>query len=486
MSNWSPQQVRLVNGLLLAGIMVLALVMASLPRWEEPYPIHSDEWTHLAAAQSLLDTGETPYPDPTEAGAVFDPDIAIGFHILMGEIKAMTGMAWFDIFRFVPGIILMMLAWLTYVLVGRHWKGLVTAFLVILIPTTVRFLGPAFLVPVALGLTFIPLVLLIIWRYLHTWRGPALLFVTLLSLLFIHPPTFGVLSIIAAFYAVYHIWRNKGAPRWTGMMSLGGIIAAYVIMYFWAPSFLNFIVAEGSDPARHLPLPPIGDIVSIIGYLPAALFVIGIGVVTYRGKMTSRILVIGTIGFLAFLFVYPRVYIGPDIVYERGWLYIFFLMGVFGAETVMGIWRGLAFVFRRNQGATRVTGLAVICILLAAALIMSFKGHLTQPYYRLVDDAARSEMYWIGKYVPEKYRYALTEIGPGAPLAAISGKHVYIGEVTPARFTKFPLVAEFFAGSAGDTEWLVEEGLSIVYTGSPVENEDLIKVNRNSYILLEK
>ena len=44
---------------------------------------------------------------------------------------------------------------------------------------------------------------------------------------------------------------------------------------------------------------------------------------------------------------------------------------------------------------------------------------------------------------------------------------------------------EFFQGGAMDTSWLVENGISIVYTSGVVENNKLIKVNRNLYLLVE-
>lgn len=87
MSVWSPQQKKLIKVLLLGVILVLALFMASIPRWNYLYPIHSDEWTHYSDAQSLMETTKISYPDPCDAGAVFSPDIEIGFHLLLGELK---------------------------------------------------------------------------------------------------------------------------------------------------------------------------------------------------------------------------------------------------------------------------------------------------------------------------------------------------------------------------------------------------------------
>ncbi|MFC1967279.1 hypothetical protein ACFLV2_01355, partial [Chloroflexota bacterium] len=136
--------------------------MSSIPHWDYGYPLHVDEWWRYGDAQALIDNGRITYPDPFEADAAPGTDIEAGYHLWLGEIQLITGVSWLTLFRYLPGAILALLAFLAYAFGKEKGFGLGAALLAALVPTTVRLLGPAFLLPVALGLLFIPLALIIL------------------------------------------------------------------------------------------------------------------------------------------------------------------------------------------------------------------------------------------------------------------------------------------------------------------------------------
>ncbi|MFC1944194.1 hypothetical protein ACFLX5_01655 [Chloroflexota bacterium] len=110
--------------------------------------MHIDEWKHYGDSRSLMEYGEISFPNPFDGGNIHSPDIALGYHLFLGELKAVTGISWLALFCYLPGVILALTAFQAYALGRRGGAGLGAAFLVVLIPTTVRLLGPAFLVPV--------------------------------------------------------------------------------------------------------------------------------------------------------------------------------------------------------------------------------------------------------------------------------------------------------------------------------------------------
>ncbi len=488
MNPLSQQQARLVEGLFLGIILVLAFFMASIPHFQYPYPLHMDEWMRYGQAQSLMETGRTAYPNPFDSGATFSPDIEVGFHLLLGELKLITGISWLNLFRFLPGIILALLAFQAYVFGKGKGFGLGAAFLVILIPTTCRFLGPAFLVPVALGLTFIPLTLFILHRLMFDLRGPVILFLVFLSLLFIHPPTLAVISAIAVIHFIFFLLPGeKPQSRCRqSILALVFLVSIYVFMFFWAPSFINFVVKEAMHPEAHLPLPPIWGAVSKFGYIPVALFALGVGILAYRGKRDNWALVLSAVGLLAFQQLYPRFYIGPDIVYERGWLYTYVMMALLGGVALreLGGWTRMA--LRHKPTITNATSYTIIGILVVLAFALSLRSHFTEPYYHVIDDATYQDFLWVREYVPQQYQIGVLNTGVAWAFASVTGKFAYTAEVAPNFHAKGRSAMEFLHNGASDTTWLQEREIGIVYTPGVVANNQLIKVNNNVYLLVEE
>lgn len=487
MSAWSPQQVILIKRLLLGIVMVMAFIMAAIPHLDYRYPLHMDEWMHFGDARVLMDTGSLGYPDLFDSGEAFSPDIEIGYHLWLGELQAITGISWPALFRFFPGVVLALLALLVYCLGRESRAGLAGAFFIALAPTTVRFLGPGFLVPVALGLLFIPLVFLVSREFSEGGKGTVFLLLLLFTLLFVHPPTFAVVSVMAIVYQVLVFFppRKPSGQYWLVAAALSSIIAMYVFMAFWAPSYIEYVLGEAGNLESELQLSPIGDVIYTLGYVPSILFAVGIGVLAYRRGRFNLAIVISAVGLLIFLFLFPRFYFGPDIIYERGWLYIYVLMAIAGGLALVEISRWLASVLRGRTFLSAIAGGVAIAGILAGAFGQILPVRLGEPFYHIVDDSIYREFLWTGEHVPPEYRIGITDYGRAGPLAAIGERYAYTGEVAPSFREKGAVVREFFRGGARDTEWLRQEGISIVFTGGDIDNEDLIKINHNLYLLID-
>ena len=473
------------NFLLLVMILILAFFMASIPHLDYQYPIHTDEWWRYGDAYSLLEAGHPAYPDIFDNGAVTDTDIEIGFHLFIGELKLITGLPWLAIFRFLPGLILALLAFLAYAFGRKKGYGLEAAFLVTLIPTTIRLLGPAFLVPVALGITFIPLTLLILQRFMNDFRGPVMLFLMLLSLLFIHPPTLAVISAIILMHAgLFMVWRGKSPGQAKqSVFVLLMFIPIYMLMYWWAADWIGLVTREALSPELHLQLPPIQGAVSEFGYIPALLFLIGTGIIIMRRSAEDWALLLLVVGLLVYLQVYPLFYIGLDIIYERGWLYVFVLMALIGGLALKNMRLFIQPIFARQSLKTAAfTG--AIFILAVIMLIISVRNHFSEYYYYLVDDVTYQDFIWIRDNVPEKYQTGILDTNVAWAFAPLTQKFAYTAEVSPNFHMKGRAAMEFLAEGAEDTNWLVERGISIVYSAEEVNTAHLSKVNHNTYLLI--
>lgn len=482
------RQNNVIEGLLLVLILLLAIFMAYIPHLDYIYPIHIDEWWHYGDSQSLVETGRIPYPDPFNSGELLTEDIEAGYHLLLGEIRLITDISWLNLLRFLPGFIFAMLAFQAYAFGRGRGFGLGAAFLVCLIPTTIRFLGPAFLVPVSLGLTFIPLALFILHRLMSDIRGPTLLLLMLSALLFLHPPTMVVISAIVVIHLVFSLFDKQKARSRVRRVALvfGFAIMIIVLVFLWAPASLDFVVKEALDPERHLPLPPIADALPKFGYIPIVLFIIGVGILFYKHRREDLTLITAVFALLAFQQLYPHFYIGLDIIYERGWLYTFVLMALMGGVALPAARGWIKSGIKKWPRLAHIIAFAAIGILLVSALGINIRSHLSEYYYHVIDDEMYQEFRWIGEYVPPSHQIGILDTHEAWPFAAITKKFAYTAEVAPNFHTKGRSAMEFLETGSKDTSWLLEEGITIIYTSEVVENNDLIKVNNRIYLLVDK
>lgn len=215
-----PARTRLIEWLLLALVLVLAFVMASIPHWQYPYPLHIDEWLHLAYSRAIQITGGTsatsvPLYEYHESASGENitrvGDVEPAFHVLLKIIQQVTGVSWLAIFRWFPSLIFMLVIFAVYVLARKGGYGLEAAFLVSLIPTNVTILGPSLLVPVSLAMLFFPLSLLLIFYY-RTKAAYVMLFIFMSFLVLLHLPSAVILAVVAACFVIFNAkedWKHS-------------------------------------------------------------------------------------------------------------------------------------------------------------------------------------------------------------------------------------------------------------------------------------
>src|SRR4030042_5132588 len=111
---------------LLIPIMALAFYIAFIPNMDYPYPVHIDEWVHIAHSNALLEAGDIVYPGTFtgEGSGGIVATLEMGFHVLFGVFYRISGMSWVDIARYLPGIIFCFTALSAYVRSEEHTSEL--------------------------------------------------------------------------------------------------------------------------------------------------------------------------------------------------------------------------------------------------------------------------------------------------------------------------------------------------------------------------
>jgi len=97
--------------LMLLLIMTLAFYIAYIPQLNYPYPLHVDEWLHIAYANTTLQADNI-----TGLGS----NLEAGFHLFWGVFHEISSISWITIARYFPGIVFIITVLSVYILAHRE------------------------------------------------------------------------------------------------------------------------------------------------------------------------------------------------------------------------------------------------------------------------------------------------------------------------------------------------------------------------------
>ncbi len=471
------------SAFLILPVMALAFYIAFIPHQSYPYPVHIDDWVHLAYSDALLKAGSTTFTDPFFGTSTWSlrNNLEAGFHVFWSVFHQISGISWLTIYRYFPGVVLAITALSVYVLGQRRGFGWEAAFFVALIPTTVGILGPAFLVPVALGLLFVAISLFVAFNFSGVWSY-IVLFLFTCFLLTIHAPSAICLVIILVPYLLFNLRGN-----FKHSLGLGLALAVPFLAPF--PWIFDKLLPTAQSLFTQQTVSEYVDIPRVIktyGYLPVGLCLLGTLALAIKGGRKNYSLVLGLLAILLVLAVFFTFHYGVDIMYERGLMFMMLMMGIVAGA-------GLATVknFRLPEGlvskarvfaVTRYLGWFLCLVLVGITLFIAIPDRQGELYYHIIDDEEYEVFVWIKENIGDEYDKAILDPWKGTPFTAITGKKVY------TRLHAYPKAKDekavaFLEGGCSDTEFLRAQGISIVYTDIACSNPDLVEVNNGVYLL---
>jgi hypothetical protein len=465
--------------------MALAFYIAFIPHQNYPYPLHVDEWVHLAYAKAMLQAGSTTFTEPFfgESTVVLSSNLEAGFHLFWGIFQRISGISWVTIFRYFPSIIFMLTVLSVYVVAQRQGFGWEAALLTCLIPTTVGILGPAFLVPVTLGLLFIPLTLFLAFNFSSGWSY-LVLFLFTSFLLTLHAPS----AIGAVMVLVPYILLNlKGNFK----HSLGLILALVIPFLAPFPWIFGMLLPTATGLLTPQPLPTYIDFPQIIktyGYLPVLLCLLGTFLLALRGGKKNYGLIFALLTLLIMVVTFFTFHYGLHIMYTRGLMYMMLMVGIIAGAGLAGV-KNLSLpkklgTWLKAPFVTQNVGKLLCLVLIGAILAVGIPDRQAIPYYHMIDEKDYQAFVWIAENVAKEYDKAVLDPWKATAFSAITGRRVY------TRIHEFPKpsdeeASKFLEGGCKDTAFLRENGISIVYTRGECRNPELVKVRENIYLLKE-
>lgn len=473
------------NYLALPFIMALAYYLAFIPHHYDPYLVHLDEWIHLACSNQIISQASTVgLSDPFSGGApIFNQSVEVGFHLFWAVFHQISGLPWLDIFKYFPGIIFMITVLSVYVLAQRQGFGWEAAFFTCLIPTTVGILGPGFLVPVAMGLLFIPLSLFIVFNF-RSWWSYLVLFIFTTFLVSQHAATAIGLVIILVPYIILNL---KGSFKHSVGITLA-LAIPFLVPFPWIFRMLLPTAKSLLSPQPILEYVDIPRIIQTYGYLPVLFCLLGTFLLAIRGGNKSYSLIFGLLTLLVMLATFFTFHYGETFMYYRGLMLMMLMMSIVAGAGLMGV-RSLRLPARLSAWLkvpllTQNIGNILCLVLLGITLVIAIPARQNTPYYHMIDEEDYQAFVWIKENINSSYEKAILDPWKGTAFTAITGKNVYtwIGAYpTPTDEEAY----NFLRGGCKDTGFLKDNGISVVYTRGDVNNADLVEVRRNIYLLQE-
>ncbi|MFC2020315.1 hypothetical protein ACFLU1_00745 [Chloroflexota bacterium] len=480
--------------LVLLSILGLAFYIAFIPHQTYLYALHVDEWVHLARSEAMLQAGSTTFVEPFLGKGTMSlgSNLEAGFHLFWGVFQTISGISWMAIFRYFPSVIFVITVLSVYIMAQREGFGLEAAFFTLLIPSTVGVLGPAFLVPVTMGLLFTPLILFIAFNFKTVWSY-SLIFLFTCFLLSIHAPSAIYPFIVLAPYILLNLKSNF-------KHSLGIALALVLPFLIIFPWIFNLLLPTAKNLLTPSPLTgyvQLPRIIQTYGYLPLLLCLLGTFLLAIRGGRKNYALVLGLLALLLMLVSFFSFHYGVPIMYERGLLYMMLMLSIVAGAGLMEI-KNLKVPTRLaswlkapviTQNVGKLLWLALIGIILAVTI----PERLDTPYYHMIDREDYQAFVWIKDNIDDDYEKAILDPWKATAFTAITSKHVF------TRIHSYPMSRDegaytFIRNGSNDTTVLRNNGISVIYTrvfdGTKniefsSDNPDLIEVAKNIYLLKE-
>lgn len=464
-------------------ILGFAFFIAFIPHQGYAYPVHLDEWVHMACSEQMIDEAAAlGLANPFSGGeALSTQSLEFGFDLYWATFQQVTGLSWLVIFKYFPAIIFMMTVLSVYILGRRHGFGWEAALGTCFILTTTRFLGPGFLVPVALGLLFIPLGLFLAFHLRH-WGCYVLIFLFTIFLISSHAATAIGLVIVLAPFIVLNFRKDFRHSLGLALALIVPFLAPFPWIYpLFLPTAKAFLTVQPPPVAG---LPYITQIPYLYGFLPTFLFVAGIFMLARRGKLTDYSLVIAPLLFLLLIGLFANLNRGVDVIYARSHLYLMMMMGIVGGYGLMKI-RSIRLPERFKPAfLSRNAGNFLCLALLIPTIFLSVRAHLNTTYYQMIDSYDYEAFVWIKENVGDEYDKAILDPWQATAFTAITGKKVY-SNIMSQMSEKDERAYQFIKEYCSDTDFLIENDISIVYTRYKFDNPDLVELREDVYLLPE-
>jgi hypothetical protein len=512
---------RAARGLALAAILAGAWVLARLPHTDlgitgaYPYPRHMDEWVHWGRAAATYRQGTVAFASPWTGagtggsafrGVPFYHEI--GFNAYNAVLHKVTGLPFLTVFEYGAAATFLVLVLGAYAVGRRHGYGLEAAAFAALVPTTPRFLGPAFHVPITFSfVVFIPAAL-VAWRRRSRAAVP---------LLFLLVATVWTLHARAALFLTLPVLLGAAA-RWRDdrVLAVGIAAAVLVPLAVVTPVLYEQALSQTSD--KH---PIDRTVFEGFGLATLALFALGTGWAvadlqrskedgsggtppTGSRRVEPAILAVSALVALALVFARPMFGIQPAGMYDRAHMLYFFTaapVAGYGLMKLRNLGTGFPALGDLGLGSSddaepgrgaRIAWPRVATlfgVLLGASLAVAAVGgavatQMDQPYYAVIGDEDWEAWEWMERELPAREDHVLMVPWKGLAFGATSERTVLEHQNPGQDVSVDSLSVRVALRGEAPMDELRGRGVDVLYTQqASFEHDGLERVHRGVYVV---
>jgi hypothetical protein len=388
----------------------------------------------------------------------------------------------------------MVLTSITVFNLGQRVKnqfGLEAAFLIAFIPTTCRFMGPSFYVPVGVGLLFLAFIL---WLgKLKKIQASLLIPLVILFLFIMHPPTALAGLILVLVYSLWILLEKKYLLAIiTGGSSIIPIIGVLLLATRWEYG-LDEVINAVFGTKYDLWLPPIWNSFDHLGLITWMFFIIGVYYCFSIGKAIQRTIGFSSIIIIASIGIYDQLGYGVPIFYERAFMYLYFLVTLAAAIGIAEL-RNTINEFLEKKRKIKIKNfksyikLGLPFFIALILLFTAVPAHLDIPYYQMINEEEYDTFLWIHNnidhYRNETYIYDKAAVDPfkASPFSALTGLYIVSSNMHPLHgYSLHEDMSNFLKNKCIDTDFMNKYEISIVYTTN-CKNDNLTMIYPNVYI----
>jgi hypothetical protein len=371
-----------------------------------PYPIHADEWVHLAQGIYLMQTGELPNVNPYVG--VPHADLESGFHVFIAQIFTMTGLDPVTNYQYLPAIctvmIVLALILLVYYLTSNFYIGLISAMFMLAVKNNINIMGIWFFLPFIFGVFFL---LMIIYTYLDK-KYISIAILLYLASIFVYPIITVIVSTLFIGQLFYKLISKQKMNSFELIM--GGLlilVAIFVLLLFsyTDPGFLmRLLIVKYGWTGIYDTSYSIYALCSI----PTLILAIVGSYFVFKKKYSKLFLLLPLI-FIIPIMMYTFLKFTPIIPYQRAMVFFSILIAPLAAIAVYDIIHYFKTIFFYKK--TLVTTISVLLsIVLFVFIFWNYYAPTDtayKPYHLIEKDTYTSLL-----QVSEKYGSNKTFIAP--------------------------------------------------------------------------
>ena len=350
-----------------------------------PFPIHTDEWHHLAKAIFTIETQELPLVNPYSPELDEHTNHEIGYSIFLSGFFVLTGLDPVLNYQHLAALFFVVNAILLFLFMKRFaksfWIGIFAILFFLATPSNINLLGNWFALPLTFSIFMIFGFLILIDKFLEESKRKHLVLASVVFLVMALTYPFAV--ILSAFILIPYLFiQTKIQEREIIKNNLKKIIPAGIILlaiglFIFLEYFVEHFIFDRSWTFFQFDY----DLVFFYGLLPTALALIGALFVWKKGL--NKVFLIWpalTLINIGIIFVTDKALF---IAYERTMYYYFLGVAMLAG---IGLYYILLFIKDKLQEAIGNNGFREELSLIAIAIIAFFVfGQLFVNYQEIED-----------------------------------------------------------------------------------------------------